>query len=74
MRGIEERSSAGGVAVLSEPSTGMTMVGHFARFNQWTEIDSAFEGRFMQRIAPGAFVRTFKNDRPRRALAVQPRT
>jgi HK97 family phage prohead protease len=63
MRGIEERSSADSVAVLSEPSSGLTMVGHFARFNEWTEIDSALDGRFMERIAPGAFARTFKNER-----------
>jgi HK97 family phage prohead protease len=53
--GIEERSSAGGVAVLSDPSTGSTLRGHFAVFNQWTTIDSLYEGRFVERIAPGAF-------------------
>ena len=36
-----------------------TLVGHFARFNEWTEIESAFEGHFMERIAPGAFKKTF---------------
>lgn len=40
-----------------------TMTGHFAVFNQWTTIDSVFEGRFLERIAPGAFTRTFKNNR-----------
>lgn len=34
--------------------------GHFARFNEWTEIDSWFEGRFMESIAPGAFRKTFR--------------
>jgi hypothetical protein len=33
--------------------------GHFAVFDKWTEIDSFFEGRFMERIAPGAFKKTF---------------
>jgi HK97 family phage prohead protease len=33
--------------------------GHFAVFNQWTEIDSAFEGHFMERLAPGAFAQAF---------------
>jgi HK97 family phage prohead protease len=44
-----------------EASTGNVMVGHFAIFNSWTEIDSAWEGRFMERIAPGAFARTFRD-------------
>ena len=33
------------------------MFGHFARFNEWNEIDSWIEGRFMERVAPGAFAR-----------------
>lgn len=40
-----------------------TLTGHFARFNEWTEIDSIFEGRFMERIAPGAFKKTFSEQR-----------
>jgi HK97 family phage prohead protease len=39
---------------------GNTMVGHFAVFDRWTEIDSFFEGQFMERIAPGAFADTFR--------------
>lgn len=35
------------------------MYGHFAVFDTWTEIDSAFEGNFMERIALGAFEKTF---------------
>jgi hypothetical protein len=35
-----------------------TMFGHLAPFNQWTLIDSAFEGRFMERLSPGAFAKT----------------
>jgi HK97 family phage prohead protease len=35
------------------------MRGHFAVFNVWTEIRSALEGRFLERIAPGAFKRAF---------------
>lgn len=41
-----------------------TMFGHLAPFNQWTLIDSAFEGRFMERLAPGAFARTIENNGP----------
>lgn len=29
--------------------------GHFAVWNQWTEINSRYEGHFLERIAPGAF-------------------
>lgn len=39
------------------------LFGHFAVFNRWTEIDSWFEGNFMERIAPGAFKKTFKEQR-----------
>jgi HK97 family phage prohead protease len=39
---------------------GVTMSGHFAVFDQWTEINSVFEGRFMERIARGAFRKTFR--------------
>jgi HK97 family phage major capsid protein/HK97 family phage prohead protease len=35
-----------------------TMVGHFARFNDWTEIDSFWEGNFMEQLAPGSFKKT----------------
>jgi HK97 family phage prohead protease len=40
-----------------------TLVGHFAVFNQWTEINSWFEGNFLERIAPGAFKKTFAENR-----------
>ena len=40
-----------------------TLAGHFAVFDTWTEINSAFEGRFLERIAPGAFDKTFKENR-----------
>jgi HK97 family phage prohead protease len=39
------------------------MFGHFAVFNEWTRIDSWFEGEFMERIAPGAFAKTFAENR-----------
>lgn len=39
------------------------MAGHFAVFDEWTKIDSAYEGRFMERIAPGAFTKTLKENR-----------
>lgn len=40
-----------------------TMVGHFAVFNQWTEINSMWEGNFLERISPGAFKKTIRENR-----------
>jgi HK97 family phage prohead protease len=38
------------------------LAGHFAVFNTWTEIASAWEGNFLERIAPGAFRKTLKEN------------
>jgi HK97 family phage major capsid protein len=38
-----------------------TMTGHFSTFNDWYEINSFWEGKFIERIAPGAFKRTINN-------------
>jgi len=38
-----------------------TLRGLGAVFGQWARIDSAFEGRFMERIAPGAFLRSIRD-------------
>lgn len=46
-----------------DDSDGRTLFGHFAVFNRWTEIDSWYEGRFLERIAPGAFASTFTERR-----------
>jgi HK97 family phage prohead protease len=40
-----------------------TLAGHFAVFNEWTEVDSVFEGRFLERVAPGAFAKTIAEGR-----------
>jgi HK97 family phage prohead protease len=40
-----------------------TLMGHFARFDEWTEIDSIFEGHFMERIGDTAFNKTIKENR-----------
>lgn len=40
-----------------------TMFGHFTVFNEWTRIDSVWEGTFMERIAPGAFTKTIEENR-----------
>lgn len=55
LRPVALRSAANGAG------DGKTLTGHFAVFNQWTEIDSVWEGRFMERIAPGAFQQAFQD-------------
>lgn len=40
-----------------------TLTGHFAVFDEFTEIDSLYEGNFLERIAPGAFKKTMKEQR-----------
>ncbi len=47
------------------------LFGHFARFDEWTEIDSWFEGRFMERIARGAFKKTMKEGRDQIRVLLQ---
>ena len=42
------------------------MDGHFSVFDNWYEINSAFEGRFLERISPGAYKKTFKDDASRK--------
>jgi len=39
-----------------------TMDVGFARYGEWTEIDSVFEGNFVESIAPGAFTKTVKEN------------
>lgn len=57
---VRARHDAGTIELRAdEGSTGRTLFGHFAVFNRWTEIDSWYEGRFLERIAPGAFEGTF---------------
>jgi HK97 family phage prohead protease len=64
-----EVRASGERAATDGNSEGRTMFGHFSIFNEWTRIDSIFEGLFMERVAPGAFLRTFAEDRGRmRAL------
>lgn len=42
-----------------------TMFGHFTKFDVWTEIDSWFEGRFMERTVGGSFRKTMSENRDR---------
>lgn len=53
------RTVAGFSALRSDESTGLPILEvTFARFNVWNEINS-WEGRFMERLLPGAFTDTF---------------
>lgn len=40
-----------------------TLYGHFSVFDTWSEISSAWEGNFLERIAPGAFKKTIRENR-----------
>jgi HK97 family phage prohead protease len=47
--------------VREEPKHGhLILSGHFARYNEWAEIDSVFEGHFMERFVAGAFRKTIE--------------
>jgi HK97 family phage prohead protease len=48
-----------------------TMVGHFAVFNEWTEIASRYEGHFLERFAPGSFAKTISENRDRMRVLFQ---
>lgn len=39
------------------------MFGYFTVFDQWAEIDSAYEGHFLERVAPGAAAKTITENR-----------
>lgn len=53
-----------GVELRSETNGPPHLTGHFAVFNRWTEINSIFEGRFLERISPGAFTKTIAESLP----------
>ena len=46
----------------SDDSLGL-LTGVFSTFNDWYEVDSVWEGKFLERIAPGAFAETIREDR-----------
>ncbi len=68
---LELRAADPGTAGDGEPAAMPTLHGHFAVFNRWTEIDSYFEGNFMERFAPGAFKKTFREQRDRMRVLFQ---
>lgn len=54
-----------GPAVRSVEGGPPVMEGYASVNNQWTEIDSLWEGHFLERIAPGAFAKTIAENRDR---------
>jgi HK97 family phage prohead protease len=42
-----------------------TLEGHFAVWDQWTEINSSWEGHFLERIKPSAFDKTLSEHTPK---------
>lgn len=65
LRAVGEAAPDTGGEAASDNANGMpTLYGHFTPFNRWTEIDSFFEGNFMERIAPKAFAKTFRERTP----------
>ena len=59
------RSSAPGASTiaLSADEGGRTLFGHFSVFDTWTEINSMFEGRFLERVGQGSFKDTFRDQK-----------
>lgn len=61
-----------GVETRAAQDGGMpTLTGYFSVFNQPTEIRSRREGHFMEQIAPGAFAKTFQENRERMRVLFQ---
>lgn len=48
----------------AKPDDGLGLLnGHFSVFNTWYEVNSLWEGNFLERVAPGAFAQTITEDR-----------
>lgn len=59
--GEDDMGDVGGAGDAALTST--TMSGHFAVFDQWTEICSWYEGEFLERVVFGAFTKTINESR-----------
>jgi HK97 family phage prohead protease len=55
--------AADAVAAVDEPAGMPTMTVRFSQFDVWYEIDSFWEGTFVERTVKGAFKRTIREDR-----------
>jgi HK97 family phage prohead protease len=63
------RAARPGLEVRAAEDGGMPkLTGYMLRFNEWTEINSIFEGRFLERVAPGAAKKTLKENASMRIL------
>lgn len=58
---VRSASDRSDVQPADEASPIGTLVGEFTVFGDWYEINSAWEGHFLERTAPGAFKRTINN-------------
>jgi len=76
------RASTTGLAIRAVPAEGdgdaaaagtglPRLEGHFTVFNQWTEIHDAWEGDFLERIAPGAAKKTIRENRDQMRVLFQ---
>lgn len=63
--GLELREEAG--------QTKPVLRGHFSVFDQWTTIKSAWErgGEFLEKVSPGAFTKTFSENRSRMRVLLE---
>lgn len=59
LSGVELRAAGDGQGAPALP----TLAGHYAVWNRWTEIDSWYEGTFLERIAPTAADKTHAEQR-----------
>lgn len=71
LRAIERDLAQIGIRAAGDGESGPVLFGHFAVFNRWTEIDSWFEGNFLERIAPGAFKKTMREQRDSMRVLLQ---
>lgn len=59
-RGLDEQPT---MRADSGDAADSLMYGHFSKFDVFYEIDSMFEGRFLERVAVGAFKKTMREQR-----------
>jgi HK97 family phage prohead protease len=65
--GREIIRALGGLELIEPPGDGTigTLIGRLAIFGEWAEIDSAWEGHFLERVSRGSFLKTIERDATR---------
>jgi HK97 family phage prohead protease len=63
LQGTVYRAIAPDFEVLEGDGANPILSGHFAVYDEWGRVESRSEGTFMERIAPGAFTKTLKENR-----------